>query len=109
MDNEHFVKAIKDTGKKQVIVCGVVTEVCVAFPVLSLIEQGSDVFVITDASGTFNSMTQLAAWNRMSQAGALVCFHKLLSHFIFCDYVSHIFLCIGIIRMSIVYHYIVDS
>lgn len=34
-DNEYFVKAIKATGKKQLIIAGVVTEVCVAFPALS--------------------------------------------------------------------------
>ena len=31
-DNEDFVKAVKATGKKQLIIAGVVTEVCVAFP-----------------------------------------------------------------------------
>lgn len=41
-----------------------------AFPALSAIEAGYDVFVVTDASGTFNEMTRNAAWNRMSQAGA---------------------------------------
>lgn len=69
-DNEDFVKAVKATGRKQLIIAGVVTEVCVAFPALSAIEEGFDVFVITDASGTFNSITRDAAWNRMSQAGA---------------------------------------
>lgn len=68
-DNEEFVKAVKATGKKQLIIAGVVTEVCVAFPALSAIEEGFDVFVITDASGTFNQMTRDAAWDRMSQAG----------------------------------------
>jgi nicotinamidase-related amidase len=48
----------------------VVTEVCVAFPVLSALAEGFEVFVIADASGTFNSMTQQAAWSRMEQAGA---------------------------------------
>jgi len=47
-----------------------VTEVCVAFPALSAIEEDFDVFVVTDASGTFNEMTRNAAWQRMSQAGA---------------------------------------
>ena len=37
-DNEDFVKAIKATGKKQLIIAGVVTEVCVAFPALSALE-----------------------------------------------------------------------
>ncbi|MFU1476176.1 isochorismate family cysteine hydrolase YcaC [Roseovarius sp. C7] len=69
-DNEDFVKAIRDTGKKQLIIAGVVTEVCVAFPALSALEEGFEVFVITDASGTFNPITRDAAWDRMSSAGA---------------------------------------
>ena len=69
-DNEDFVKAIKATGRKQLIVAGVVTEVCVAFPVLSAIEEGFEVFVIADASGTFNPITRDAAWARMEAAGA---------------------------------------
>jgi nicotinamidase-related amidase len=68
-DNEDFVNAVKATGKKQLIIAGVVTEVCVAFPALSAIEAGFDVFVITDASGTFNEITRNAAWDRMSAAG----------------------------------------
>lgn len=69
-DNEDFVKAVKATGKKQLIIAGVVTEVCVAFPALSALAEDFEVFVITDASGTFNALTRDAAWDRMSQAGA---------------------------------------
>lgn len=69
-DNEDFVKAVKATGKKQLIIAGVVTEVCVAFPALSALAEGFDVFVVTDASGTFNEMTRHSAWDRMSSAGA---------------------------------------
>jgi nicotinamidase-related amidase len=68
-DNEDFVKAVKATGKKQLIIAGVVTEVCVAFPALSAIDEGFDVFVVTDASGTFNEITRDAAWRRMQDAG----------------------------------------
>lgn len=60
---------MKATGKKPLIIAGVVTEVCVAFPALSAIEEGFDVFVSTDASGTFNPITHDAAWDRMSQTG----------------------------------------
>ena len=42
----------------------------VAFPALSAIEEGFDVFVVTDASGTFNDIARHSAWDRMSQAGA---------------------------------------
>ncbi|MDX1755083.1 MAG: isochorismate family cysteine hydrolase YcaC [Marinobacter sp.] len=69
-DNEDFVKAVKATGKKQLLIAGVVTDVCVTFPVLSALEEGFEVFVVTDASGTFNQTTRDAAWSRMEQAGA---------------------------------------
>jgi len=69
-DNEDFVKAVKATGKKQLLIAGIVTEVCVAFPALSALEAGYEVFVCTDASGTFNQTTRDAAWSRMEQAGA---------------------------------------
>ncbi|OQR35264.1 hydrolase [Pseudomonas sp. T] len=70
-DNEDFVKAVKATGKKQLIIAGVVTEVCVAFPALSALAEGFDVFVVADASGTFNEMTRDAAWRRMEAAGVV--------------------------------------
>lgn len=69
-DNADFVQAVKATGKKQLIIAGVVTEVCVAFPALSALEEGYEVFVVTDASGTFNELTRDSAWDRMSAAGA---------------------------------------
>jgi len=69
-DNEDFVAAVKGTGRKQLIIAGVVTEVCVAFPALSALAEGYEVFVVTDASGTFNDISRHSAWNRMSAAGA---------------------------------------
>lgn len=69
-DNADFVRAVQATGRKQLIIAGVVTEVCVAFPALSALEEGYEVFVVTDASGTFNELTRHSAWNRMAAAGA---------------------------------------
>jgi nicotinamidase-related amidase len=69
-DNDDFVKAIKATGRKQLIIAGVVTEVCVAFPALSALEEDFEVFVVTDASGTFNAISRDSAWQRMTLAGA---------------------------------------
>ncbi|WP_434775698.1 isochorismate family cysteine hydrolase YcaC [Pseudomonas oryzihabitans] len=68
-DNDDFVAAIKATGRKQLIIAGVVTDVCVTFPALAAIAEGFDVFVVTDASGTFDKTVQQAAWARMSAAG----------------------------------------
>ncbi len=69
-DNEEFVEAVKQTGRRQLIIAGIVTDVCVAFPTLSAIEAGYEVFVVTDASGTFNPAVREAAWSRMASAGA---------------------------------------
>ena len=68
-DNDDFVRAVEDTGCNQLIIAGVVTDVCVTFPALSALEAGYDVFVVTDASGTFNTAVREAAWMRMAQAG----------------------------------------
>lgn len=69
-DNEDFVKAVKSTGKKQLIIAGVVTDVCVAFPALSALEEGYEVFVVVDASGTLNKDIRDAALMRVVHAGA---------------------------------------
>ncbi|MGQ6009190.1 isochorismate family cysteine hydrolase YcaC [Serratia sp. IR-2025] len=69
-DNDDFVNAVKATGRKQLIIAGVVTEVCVAFPALSALNEGFEVFVVTDASGTFNELTRQSTWSRMEAAGA---------------------------------------
>src|SRR6185437_6759160 len=53
-DNEDFVRAVRETGRKQLVMAGVVTDVCVAFPALSALQEGYQVFVVADASGTFN-------------------------------------------------------
>lgn len=71
-DNEDFVKAVKQTGRKQLLIAGVVTDVCVAFPTLCALQEGYQVFVVTDASGTFNRSVRDAALLRMAHAGAVM-------------------------------------
>nr|ADH95032.1 isochorismatase family protein [uncultured bacterium] len=69
-DNEDFVAAVKKTGRRQLILAGVVTEVCVAFRPCPRVAEGYEVFVIhRTASGTFNEVTRHAAWLRMQAAG----------------------------------------
>jgi nicotinamidase-related amidase len=68
-DNPDFVNAVKATGRRQFIVAGIVTEVCVAFVSLGLIEAGYEVFVPVDCCGTFDEVARQAAWARMSAAG----------------------------------------
>ena len=71
-DNEDFVNAVKDSGRKKLIIAGIVTDVCVAFPTLSALNAGYQVYVVVDASGTFNQAVRDAALTRMANAGAIL-------------------------------------
>ncbi|KAB8231350.1 putative isochorismatase family hydrolase [Aspergillus alliaceus] len=68
-DNEEFRAAVRATGKKQLIIGGIVTEVCTAFLALSLIDEGYEVFANTEASGTFDHRLAEDANRRMEKAG----------------------------------------
>ncbi|RAL12593.1 putative isochorismatase family hydrolase [Aspergillus homomorphus CBS 101889] len=68
-DNAEFRAAVKATGKKQLIIGGIVTEVCTAFLALSLIDEGYEVYANTEASGTFDAKLAIDANRRMEKAG----------------------------------------
>lgn len=69
-DSPEFVAAVKATGRKQLLIAGIVTDVCVAMPALSALEEGYEVFIVTDASGTFSSAVRDATFHRLASAGA---------------------------------------
>ncbi|MDG2944225.1 hydrolase [Exercitatus varius] len=70
-DNPDFVAAVKATGKKQLIIAGTITSVCMAFPAISAIAEGYQVFCVIDASGTYSKMAQEITLARIVQAGAV--------------------------------------
>lgn len=70
-DFEEFRNSIIATGKKNIIVSGLWTEVCVCWPTLSMIDEGYNVFVVEDACGGVSKMIHKAAMKRMIQAGAV--------------------------------------
>jgi nicotinamidase-related amidase len=70
-DNEDFVNAVRETGRKTLIIAGVWTSVCVMFPALDAKAAGYRVYAVMDASGDpseFASRTTLA---RFAQAGVI--------------------------------------
>ncbi|KAF6255101.1 isochorismatase family protein [Scenedesmus sp. NREL 46B-D3] len=71
-DNTDFVNAVKATGRKKLLLAGIVTDVCVLFPTLSALAEGYEVYVVVDASGTFNEAVRDAALGRAQQAGAVL-------------------------------------
>ena len=63
---------IQGTGKRKLIIAGVVTDVCVTFVALAALAAGYEAYVVTDCSGTFSKDVRDAAMLRMTAAGAHV-------------------------------------
>jgi nicotinamidase-related amidase len=70
-DDPGFRNAIEATGRKNIIVTGLWTEVCVAWPTLSMLEAGYHIYVVEDCCGATSPAAQEAALSRMVQAGAV--------------------------------------
>jgi nicotinamidase-related amidase len=70
-DNEAFVKAVRDTGKKTLIMAGVWTSVCVMFPALDATAAGFKVYAVIDASGDPSEMVSRTTLARFVQGGVV--------------------------------------
>ncbi len=69
-DSAELVAAVKATGKKKLVIAALWTEACLLFPTLCAIEEGFEVYIVTDASGGTSQEAHDAAIRRMEQAGA---------------------------------------
>lgn len=68
-EDRKVVDLVKATGRKQLIIAGLWTEVCVAMPAIQAAGEGWDVTVITDASGGVTKESHEVAIQRMIAAG----------------------------------------
>ncbi len=68
-DEPRVKAAIQATGRKKLIITGISTEVCLAFPAISATAEGYDAYAAIDASGTFSQAKREAGLLRMQQAG----------------------------------------
>ncbi|KAI8812724.1 Isochorismatase-like protein [Cladochytrium replicatum] len=68
-DNEEFRAAIRATGRKQIIIAGIVTDVCTTFLALSLRAEGYSVWANIEASGTTSELIRNGANAQMEAAG----------------------------------------
>lgn len=71
-EDKKVVDLVKATGRKQLIIAGLYTEICVAMPVIHALGEGWDVTVITDACGGVSVESHERAVQRMIAAGANV-------------------------------------
>lgn len=70
-DNADFVKAVRDTGRKTLVIAGVWTSVCVMFPALDAKVAGFKVYAVMDASGDPSEMASRTSLARFVQGGVL--------------------------------------
>ena len=70
-ENADFVKTVKDTGRKTLIMAGVWTSVCVVFPAIQAKAEGYDVYAVIDASGDMSTMASQVSLARLVQAGVV--------------------------------------
>ena len=70
-DNEDFVRTVRNTGRKTLIMAGVWTSVCVMFPALDAKAAGFKVYAVTDASGDPSEMASRTTLARFTQAGVI--------------------------------------
>jgi nicotinamidase-related amidase len=70
-DNADFVAAVEATGRKTLIMAGVWTSVCVAFPALQAQADGYKVYFVMDASGDPSEMASRTTLARLTQAGII--------------------------------------
>jgi nicotinamidase-related amidase len=70
-EDDRVVGVVKATGRKKLIIAGLWTEICVAMPAIQALDDGYDVYVVTDASGGVTLEAHEVAVQRMIQAGAV--------------------------------------
>jgi nicotinamidase-related amidase len=69
--DEKVTGIVKKSGRKQLVLAALYTEICLAMPAIQALGEGYDVFVVTDASGGVTLEAHDMAVRRMVAAGAV--------------------------------------
>ena len=67
-----FVDALNATGRKQVVIAGVASEIVVLRTALDAIDAAFEVQILIDACGGFSERTEAAAWSRATANGVVM-------------------------------------
>ena len=68
-DDEAFAEACRQTGRRNLVMAGVTTDVCMVAPAIDAHREGFAVQVVCDACGSSNPIAEEMAWRRMAAAG----------------------------------------
>jgi nicotinamidase-related amidase len=69
-EDRRVVEAVRNTGRKKVVMAALWTEMCLAMPAIHAIGDGYDVYVVTDASGGVSPEAHDMGIRRVQAAGA---------------------------------------
>jgi nicotinamidase-related amidase len=69
--DERVVEIVKKSGRKQVVLAALWTEICLAMPTIQALAEGYDVFIVADASGGVTVEAHDMAVRRLVAAGAV--------------------------------------
>lgn len=72
MLDEEFVKELKKTGKKQIIISGIEAHICVLLTARDLINEGYEVFIAADAIGSRSEFNYKNAMQMLNEMGCVV-------------------------------------
>ncbi len=70
-EDKNIITAVEKTNRKKLVIAALWTEVCLAFPAISAIQAGYDVYAVTDASGATTLEAHTMAIQRMTQVGVI--------------------------------------
>ncbi len=71
-DEPRVREAVRRTGRQKLLIGGITTHVCLAFPAMAAVADGYDVYALLDASGTWSDLLQRTAIEHMRQAGVTI-------------------------------------
>lgn len=67
-----FKKAVEATGRKNLLMAGVTTDVCLIFPAIDAVNEGFNVQAVLDASGSPYELSEEMSRKRMENAGVVL-------------------------------------
>ena len=68
----NFSGAVRATGRTNIIMGGVTTDICLIFPSISAVQEGLNVLAVLDASGSSYEVQENMARSRMERAGVVL-------------------------------------
>lgn len=72
LEKTEISETLKNSGKKQIIICGIESHVCVLQSAIDLINEGYEVFIVKDACASRNKYEFKLSIDRLKEAGAII-------------------------------------